>query len=335
MRSFEPETPFESKHMKPEKREHPAEKTRLNPRNKHRERYDFDLLINCCPRLKQFVFLNQFDDKSIDFANPLAVKMLNTALLKQYYNIENWDISENYLCPPIPGRADYIHYVADLLGSRNNGIVPIGRKIKCLDIGIGANCVYPLIGNAEYGWTFIGSDIDPVSIESASRIVELNPFLKNSIDLRLQKKRKSFFDGIIQKDELFDLTVCNPPFHASFAEAQAGTIRKLNNLRNQKSIKPIQNFGGQSTELWCEGGEVKFICDMIYESKKNSASCFWFSTLVSRESNLKSVYEALRKVEATEMKTIPMGQGNKMSRIVAWTFLNAENQWNWINIRWK
>jgi 23S rRNA (adenine1618-N6)-methyltransferase len=39
--------------------------------------------------------------------------------------------SNNYLCPPIPGRADYIHYIADLLAS-NNGIIPKGHGIQGL-----------------------------------------------------------------------------------------------------------------------------------------------------------------------------------------------------------
>jgi len=321
--------------MNTNKRLHPVEKTRLHPRNKHRERYDFKLLINCYPELSKFVYLNQYDDKSIDFANPMAVKALNTALLKQYYNIENWDIPENYLCPPIPGRADYIHYVADLLGSTNNGTIPKGKTIKCLDIGVGANCIYPIIGNTEYGWAFVGSDIDPVSIASARKILESNPALQNSIEVRLQKNRKSYFDGLIQKAEFFDVSVCNPPFHASAAEALAATSRKVNNLGNQTNNKPIQNFGGQNNELWCEGGEVRFICEMIDESKKFQNSCLWFTTLVSRDENLKKIYDALRKEGATEKKTILMGQGNKTSRIVAWTFQSPENQMSWINSRWR
>jgi len=36
-----------------------------------------------------------------------------------------------------------------------------------------------------------------------------------------------------------------------------------------------------------------------------------------------------------EVKTIPMGQGNKTSRIVAWTFLSKEQQKEWRNKRWN
>src|ERR1035437_2064959 len=119
--------------MLPKKKEHPKEKTRLHIRNKHRERYDFKSLVETCPELAQYVKMNIYDDESIDFANPEAVKMLNQALLKHYYEINEWIIPENYLCPPIPGRADYIHHAADLLGSDNYGRIPTGQKIKCLD----------------------------------------------------------------------------------------------------------------------------------------------------------------------------------------------------------
>jgi len=320
--------------MLPKKREHPKEKIQLHPRNKNRERYDFKQLIASCPELDQFVSLNKYDDESIDFFDPEAVKTLNNALLKQYYGINNWDIPPDYLCPPIPGRADYIHYVADLLGSKNNGRIPTGENIKCLDIGTGANLVYPLIGNAEYGWSFVGTDIDPVAIKSANKIVESNLRLKGKIKLRLQANPKDIFRGIFNKEEFFDITVCNPPFHTSLAEAKAGTIRKLTNLNKKNIAKPILNFGGQSNELWCEGGEEKFAATMILQSKQFFDSCFWFSTLISKESNLKSVYQELRKMEALEVKTIPMGQGNKLSRIVAWTFLNRQLQLNWVKTRW-
>lgn len=314
---------------------HPKVKSKLHPRSKHRERYDFKLLIEFCPELAEFVQLNVYQDESIDFSNPKAVITLNKALLKKDYGIDYWSIPPNYLCPPIPGRADYIHYMADLLGGSNYGKMPKGDQIKCLDVGVGASCIYPIIGHALYGWSFIGSDIDAVSIESAQQIIEQNPSLKGQVELRLQANPKDVFYGIITKDERIDLSICNPPFHASKAEAKSGTVRKVSNLSGKKITNPILNFGGQNTELWYEGGERKFVQNMIRESKKFADSCFWFSSLISKQSNLKSVYEALDNAKAIEVKTIPMGQGNKTSRIVAWTFLSKEQQKEWKNSRWN
>ncbi len=317
------------------RREFPIEKFKLHPRNRHRERYDFKLLIATCPELAEFVKLNVHNDESIDFFNPEAVKTLNKALLKQYYDIEFWDIPPGYLCPPIPGRADYIHHIAELLGTKNGGKIPTGAQVKCLDIGVGANCVYPIIGIKEYGWSFIGSEIDAVSMESAAKIIEMNPVLQGKIELRLQPNPKDIFFGIVQPDEKFDLSICNPPFHASLAEAQAGTLRKLYNLKPEKIKKPILNFGGKSTELWCAGGEAKFVSEMVRQSKHFSKSVFWFSTLVSKQTHLKNAFEALKLAGAGEVKTIPMGQGNKSSRLVAWTFFNKMEREKWVAERFS
>lgn len=307
------------------------EKNELHPRNKHRSQYDFKQLIKTCPELSKFVSINKYNNESINFSDPEAVKVLNKTLLKHFYGIKNWSIPKNYLCPPIPGRADYIHYMADLLSSSNHSIIP--KKVRVLDIGIGANCVYPIIGNKEYGWNFVGSDIDPIAINSVKKIIESNN-LTNKIECRLQSSPASIFKNIILPNEVFDLTICNPPFHASLSEAESGTQRKLKNLSGKKKVKTTLNFGGQNTELFYEGGEVTFVNDMIIESSKIPDTCFWFSSLISKKSNLDGVYRTLKKVNAFDIKTIEMAQGNKVSRIVAWTFLNKTRQKEWTKNRW-
>ena len=312
----------------------PPTKEKLHPRSKHRERYDFEALAKTCPELSRFVSINKYGDSSVDFFDPKAVIMLNKALLQHHYDIKNWAIPAGYLCPPIPGRADYIHYIADLLATSNHGKIPVGNRVKCLDVGVGANCVYPIVGNKEYGWTFVGSDTDPVAVGAASDIVAQNITLKDSVEIRLQPNKIRIFDGIIQENELFDLSICNPPFFASPREAQASTLRKLSNLKHQKISNATRNFGGQNNELWCEGGEAQFVRKMIDQSRQFATSCLWFSSLISQQSNLESIYKALRQAEAVVVKTIPMQQGNKTSRIVAWTFLAETAQKDWAVARW-
>lgn len=322
-------------HMQKSPKDHTKEKSGLHPRNVHRQRYDFKQLVWSCPGLAPFVARNAYNDESVDFFDPVAVLMLNRALLKYFYHVDHWDIPPEYLCPPIPGRADYIHYVADILGSKNGGIIPTGKKLTCLDVGVGASCVYPIIGIKEYGWSFIGSDIDPVSLKSAEMIVRMNPRLKGNVELRLQQNRRDTFRGILKKGERVDLTVCNPPFHASRAEARAGSARKVSHLKGRRIAKPVLNFGGQNDELWCEGGEARFIRDMVVQSKDFGDACFWFSTLVSKQSHLRGVYQALTKAEAAEVRTIPMSQGSKQGRLVAWTFLGEAQQKHWRARRWQ
>lgn len=288
-----------------------VEKTSLHPRNQHRLRYDFKALTQTLPELGPYVRLNDYGDESVDFANPKAVKMLNRAILKHFYGVNFWDIPENYLCPPIPGRADYIHHVADLFASPIN--------LRGLDIGVGANCVYPLIGHSEYGWSFVGVDIDPVSVKSANAIAQMN-HLEDKILIRQQAHPENIFKGVIDPQEQFDFTMCNPPFHSSLDEAMQGSKRKWKNLGKKTTKTPVLNFGGQGAELWCEGGEARFIKRMVDESVNYSQQCRWFTTLVSKKENLNWVYLALQKVNPADVRTIEMGQGQKKSRMVAWTY---------------
>ncbi len=309
-------------------------KTTLHPRNKNRERYDLIALVRVNPKLEKYITRNNYGENSIDFSNPAAVKILNKSLLKYHYKIEYWEFPDKNLCPPIPGRADYIHHIADLLAEHNTGIIPTGDKITCFDIGTGASCIYPIIGVTEYNWSFIASDIDPKSIKSAKNIVTRNSSLKNKVECRLQKNPKNIFYGIVGKEDKIDLSICNPPFHSSVEDAQKGTQRKVKNLSGKDAVNPTLNFAGVSNELIYAGGEYKFIQNMIKESKKFAKNFCWFSTLVSKQSNLKGTYKSLEKLEAKQIRTIPMGTGNKSTRIVAWTFLSEEEQKEWAKTRW-
>lgn len=319
--------------MQSKKKEHASK--RLHARNRNRDRYDLDALLISNPELKGYMKPNHFGDNSIDFSSTTAVKLLNKSLLNHYYGIANWDFPDENLCPPIPGRADYLHYIADLLAENNFGVIPKGETIICLDIGVGASCIYPIIGVTEFDWNFIGSDIDPKSIESAQNIVDANRSLKNKITFRLQKDPTAVFREIMGDLEKIDLTICNPPFHVSLEVAEKGTRRKIKNLSGKTVKTPELNFAGNGNELVCDGGEFQFIQNMISDSKIVAKNCYWFSTLVSKVSNLKGIYKLLEKNGAIQVKTLPMGTGNKSSRIVAWTFLSKPEQKEWRETRWK
>ena len=319
-----------------------TEKTNLHPRNLDRFGYNFEQLINVSPDLQQFVAINEHNidssdseqaKQTIDFSNPDAVKALNKALLINHFDIQDWDIPANYLCPPIPGRADYIHYIADLLATTNNGVIPEGEMVQGLDIGVGANCIYPIIGNSAYGWSFVGTDIDENAIQNCKKIIASNPKLMDPISLQLQTESRFIFKNIITPEDRFAFTICNPPFHSSQDEATKSSLRKVNNLEardfSNKTTKPVLNFGGHNAELWCAGGELGFITQMAYESAKYPLQCLWFTTLVSKKDNLSSIYKTLNKISVVEIKTIDMAQGQKKSRIVAWTFMSPAQQKAW------
>jgi 23S rRNA (adenine1618-N6)-methyltransferase len=295
----------------------PADKTNLHPRNLHRGRYPFNELTKALPALRPYLTRNEQNETTINFTDPEAVKVLNQALLKHYYKIQSWDIPEGFLCPPIPGRADYLHYLADVLAEGNNGTTPTGPAVKVLDVGVGANCIYPLLGHQAYGWNFVGSEADYIAAAWAKKTVEENGLTK-AIDIRKQTSYNHIFEGVIKPGEKFDITMCNPPFHSSSREVKEKSQRKWEKLGQDTGAG--LNFGGRNNELWCEGGEPRFLNKMMSESKQFARQCKWFSSLISQKTTLPGCYKSLDYLGAAEVKTIPMSQGQKVSRILVWRF---------------
>lgn len=294
----------------------------LHPLNPHQGRYDFVALVGAYPKLEAFLRSNPKGDQTIDFSDDQAVRALNSALLAHFYGVKHWMIPPGYLCPPIPGRADAIHYLAELLAGSNGGEIPKGAKVRVLDIGTGANCIYPILGSQSYGWQFVGTDVDRASVKTARLIVESNPCLGKLVKIVEQKSPESIFKGIVRPGDRYDLSMCNPPFHASMEEAQASNRRKRDNLARGRRGKEAGrfNFGGQQTELWCPGGELRFVSQMIRESVGFGSQVGWFSSLISKSEHLPALKEELADCNASKVEVIAMSQGQKVSRLLAWQF---------------
>ncbi|MEZ8100964.1 23S rRNA (adenine(1618)-N(6))-methyltransferase RlmF [Vibrio bivalvicida] len=315
----------------------------LHKRNLHQGRYDFAKLTAALPELKKHVVKNPKGEPSINFSDPLAVKLLNKALLAHHYGVAEWDIPQGYLCPPIPGRADYIHRLAELLNQESKSLNH--NQVRALDIGVGANCIYPIVGATQYGWHCVGADVDPISVENSNQIAQSNAVLHGRVECRLQPDSRHFFKGIIAENEYYELTTCNPPFHKSLEEAQHGSERKIKNLSGNKGKRgqatghmkatssPILNFGGQKAELWCPGGEAAFIKNMAFESRDFAQRVLWFSTLISKKENVRWMRKNLEKAGATEVRIVEMSQGQKISRFIAWSFKTEAQRQNWLKLK--
>lgn len=302
----------------------------LHPRNIHNQSYDFDALIKDFSELSSFVKKNKYDALGIDFSDAKAVLCLNQALLAHHYKVKDWLIPKGHLCPPVPSRANYIHYIADLLGEDFGGAPPIGRKVKALDIGSGTSCIYPILGSSIYGWRFVASDISSEAINHANKILNSNPTLRKNIKTRFQKSANHILKNIFKHDEKFDFTMCNPPFYSSLKEASRATERKVKSLNRNKEKKghaPVgrgktSNFGGIKAELWCPGGESAFISKMITESVSFKDQCRWFTTLVSNKVNLAPLCKLLEELKVSQVRTVEMRQGQKISHLLIWSFYN-------------
>lgn len=329
----------------------------LHHRNQHQGRYDMAALVEALPALSDYLILNPRSEQTIDFADQAAVLCLNQALLLHHYGIQDWQIPAGYLCPPIPGRADYIHYAADLVAKYQ--LSPRNGQTRVLDIGTGANLIYSLLGASVYQWQMLACDIDQAALDNAAEILQHNPALATQIQLRLQSDKQSIFRQIIQPGEHYQLSVCNPPFYESAADAQAENRRKTRNLaRHQQTrmspgpepVVPLdsgvntdtvssndpwakaksapdhraldkqRNFGGQNNELWCEGGELAFLKRMARESKEFATQVDWFTSLVSKQEHVPMLLEYLKRQGAKKTEVVKMAQGQKISRFIAWTF---------------
>lgn len=289
----------------------------LHPENPHNRGYPFEALVQSSSGLGAYVQKSPAGTDTIDFSSSRAVKELNQALLRYYYGIDYWDIPPDSLCPPVPGRLDYLLYMADLLHEWGDPSVSKGKKVKVLDIGTGANLIYPILGHRKLGWRLVGSEISEVSLKWAKILISVNSNLRGGVEVRLQPNQNRFFRNVVKSGESFTFSICNPPFYASQKEALDATNRKWTKL-GKIPTTDMKNFGGTSNELWTAGGEENFIREMIKESKQYFKQFGWFSSLVSKSATAGLLYHELRQELAIEAKVIKMNHGQKQVSVLAW-----------------
>lgn len=280
----------------------------LHPKNPYTTDYDFDELVKHNETLGKYIVRNKHGIKTIKFGDQRAVKALNKALLKSRYDV-HWDIPKGYVCPSIPGRLNYLLHVADLLPKKD---------IKMLDVGTGANLIYPILGTCHFSWQCTATELHPDSISHAQQTIAHNPALE-TVDLRVQKDKECILDHIIQPDDKFDVLVCNPPFYKNAEDAQKKNERKVRNLQSKQKTK--LNFAGRSSELWTEGGESQFITQLAEESVQFRDQVGLFTALISRMDSIEGITDMIGSIPRTEVEVVDMGLGNKKSRFITWKFI--------------
>ncbi|XP_027345436.1 U6 small nuclear RNA (adenine-(43)-N(6))-methyltransferase isoform X2 [Abrus precatorius] len=315
----------------------------IHPKNKYSENPpDFALLASLYPSFHPFLRnSHRHTHTTIDWTDFNATRELTRVLL-HYDHALTWWIPDGQLCPTVPNRSNYIHWLDDLLASEiiPNSITD-GGKVKGFDIGTGANCIYPLLGASLLGWSFVGSDVTDVAIEWAERNVNSNPHISDLIEIRrvesngsaacverlhveesvhsgkialcenIDAENKNYNGppvllGVVRDDEKFDFCMCNPPFFESLEEA---------------GLNPKTSCGGTSEEMVCPGGERAFITRIIEDSTELKHSFRWFTSMVGRKSNLKYLISKLWEVGVAIVKTTEFVQGRTSRWGLAWSFL--------------
>ncbi|KAK2980581.1 hypothetical protein RJ640_029168 [Escallonia rubra] len=343
--------------MPSKKKRKRVERPSIHPRNKYSDNPpDFAQLASQYPSFEPFVFYSRDGRPRIDWTDYNATRELTRVLLLHDHAL-NWWIPDGQLCPTVPNRSNYIHWIEDLLMS---DIIPSTRTngdiIKGFDIGTGANCIYPLLGASLLGWSFVGSDVADVALEWAEKNVVNNPHISGLIEIRKvdggettvyqeesqtdqsvskhcinlsevgvvdrEAAASALFEsypganksyhgpsillGAVKDGEKFDFCMCNPPFFETIEEA---------------GLNPKTSCGGTPAEMVCPGGEQAFISRIIEDSVQLKQSFRWYTSMVGRKSNLKTLISHLRSVGVSVVKTTEFVQGQTCRWGLAWSFV--------------
>lgn len=139
---------------------------------------DFKTLAQKYPELQQCLVHRGDDAATINWAEPLSSRLVSEILLMEDFGL-TVKFASDRLCPPLPNRINYLCWLQETFK-----LCCIDSRSGCsvLDIGVGASCIYPLLGNKLFHWSFVGSDIDSDSVLEAREVV-INNNLQEHISI--------------------------------------------------------------------------------------------------------------------------------------------------------
>ena len=272
---------------------------------------DFKALSERYPDiLKKEYLIDKGDGRvTLKFEDPKVSIALTRATLKDAFEIE-CEIPEDRLCPPVPNRVNYIKWLNELLSLKlvSDSNDSKREQFTGLDIGVGASCVYPLLGHRICGWNYVGTEIDRKYFEWAMRNVKRNGFEKH-VELRHVKEDD---DLVSERDaEKVDFCMCNPPFFED---------------EDEVSPHPSRACSGSSNEMITKGGEVKFVSRIIENSLKLGTKLKWYTSMLGRKRSIKTLVRKLRSSNRVkEIVSSVFIQGQTRRWGLAWSFHEVED----------
>ena len=289
----------------------------MHPKNRYRyERPDFRRFVEICPEFRQYTTTSSTEDGhvSVDFRNWDACRELVRLQFQEDFGI-SWTIPKPHLVPPIANRLNYLCFIHDLISLWSPE--PKNRasyEYKVLDIGCGANLVYPLLGAVYFGWSFVGCDVNTDALRIAATNRDANPSISPCIILKKVASQpcqgnngtRGIIGSCLDDDDTFDACVCNPPFFSNFSDM---------------GQNPLTNYGGTSMEMVYPGGEESFVIEMIQDSAQHKHSIAWFSTMVGKKQTLKHAKKLLYSLGNTCIRTHELVQGTTHRWVISWSFV--------------
>ena len=276
----------------------------------------------------------------LDFGDPAAVRALTRAMLVRCFRLADWTVPDGALVPPVPARAAYLRRMGLIVG----GGRPPSRPLRIIDVGCGANLIFPLLAASPvFGWTAVGLDVTPAALAGATHNLALNRRLVRSVTLRAGPPPPpaplsctsppsppppppsilphAFRPG----DPPADLLVCNPPFFES-AAARAATAKDPGALHGGG------HAGMPAETVWPAGGEAGFVGRMAAESAALPPDrVTWYSAMLGRKASVGAVKRVLAGLDpAPQVRTFVLaaagkGKGGERTArwVVAWSFVQA------------
>ncbi|XP_052862928.1 U6 small nuclear RNA (adenine-(43)-N(6))-methyltransferase [Anopheles cruzii] len=261
----------------------------MHPRNRYREKPDFQELIKQFPELAQVSVVDLNGRVRLDYKNAQTLQTLTKCLLLKDFGL-TLELPPDKLVPTLPLRMNYIHWLEDIgraAGWNEND------PVRGIDIGCGASCIYPLLAvvQSERRWHMLAIEKTPDSLVSAKANVDRNN-LENHIRVVPQVSDGSsilvdVLKTVSDGDERFHFSMCNPPFFDSSSTAELPN-------RTGKRREPPNASTGSGEELSTDGGEVQFIGQMIRDSLQLKDRISVYTTM--EMSSIDAVYECLSGV---------------------------------------
>ena len=300
---------------------------RMHPRNVFADTStDFFVLGKRQPCFRPFVEQSSVSRWHVNFKSWEVTRALNRALLIDGYGLVSWDIPKGHLCPPVANRANYIHWLEDLLQlSRPSGGPNIEYEgVRGIDIGIGSNCVFPLLGAATNRWSFVGIDVTDVALKWADKNRLDNPILATQIQVRDARNSASIRDQntstlfCTHAREQFTFCMCNPPFFETMKHTKQN---------------PGTNFGGTHTEMCCSGGEEAFTRRIYDDSLMSRDRVYWYTTMCGKKETMRKLRRLLDMAKVPAIRTAQFLQGKTVRWGVAWSFSPQARQTSIVPLR--
>ena len=307
---------------------------------------------------------------------------LTRAILCHNFDLSLPSMPEGYLCPPVPNRLNYVLWLNHLLEQTSDAQYfqqePSPSDVRQtrigIDIGCGASCIYPLLlttdrfnptigkkcadnDNSECAsrWTFLATDIDEQSLQSAAINVKANS-LEGRIELALvPKSRRQMLEEESDANTLesgtahvaFSKSTPGPVMNAIGAYAQVVDSKKtkgksINNgpakfdfcmtnppfyATEEEATADRKGDGRSRTDMsvgegvYPGGGEIQFVGDMIADSLELTDSVTWYTSMVSKKSSLVELKQKLRsQLGRGAVRTATFVQGKTRRWGIAWTY---------------